>query len=506
MPYLSVKLGPDTLLIKFLGRIDLVFGRLPKSDVQLRDMKVSRLHCQIFIDSRGQAFVRDLGSAAGTSVNGKRLAEGTYGLLLDGMLVRIGDARVTFFDRVPPDDAVDGLAVSKPRGLVRTNERDRKLGAEPTMPAGGARPEVPEGVPTEAPPEVRPTDFNAPGDRERSATEKQGKGKKNTGRVTGIVEAPWERTSTGSKSTSKGRLLTQEGTLQSPITPRPSRVMPSANMDKEGNFILQDAPPPTDPDLPLLPPEAAFDSDPHDTEVPPPSSALSKEAYQPPPLTSTGKMAVDEEVNISPVDRKVKMPTVRIDREAAYKRMRELEEQEENHLPVIPYANNLGPVPLPIKDEGEDQQYDSSMVIEEEEEDISDVFIDDVDEGQQHATSPGDFEDQPAPAPFSHAAAEHDPSDDSEPDETSGPSRIDEHPERVLASDERSDTGSFKPRKSRRVISRRTGNVESEPAELTPDEPALDDLGDGPGGETVAIPSQRLRQELQHLDPEDDQA
>ena len=69
MPYLDIKLGSDSLLVRFVGRVDYVVGRLPKADIQLRDMSVSRLHVQFFIDSRGQAFARDLGSSGGMLVN-----------------------------------------------------------------------------------------------------------------------------------------------------------------------------------------------------------------------------------------------------------------------------------------------------------------------------------------------------------------------------------------------------------------------------------------------------
>ncbi|MBP9892559.1 MAG: FHA domain-containing protein, partial [Planctomycetes bacterium] len=87
MPYLDIKLGTDSLLVRFVGRIDYVVGRLPKADVQLRDMSVSRLHVQFFIDSRGQCFVRDLGSSGGTLVNDTPLSN-ALARLHDGSRIR----------------------------------------------------------------------------------------------------------------------------------------------------------------------------------------------------------------------------------------------------------------------------------------------------------------------------------------------------------------------------------------------------------------------------------
>ncbi len=154
MPYLEITLGPDTLLLRFVGRIDYVFGRLPRSDVQLRDMKVSRVHTQMFIDSKGFAWCRDLGSSSGTFVNNQKLRPQAMAPLLEGTTVRIGDAKVSYFEDDPPAEAVDPPAKSDPRGLVRTNVRQRRPG--PAAPADAAP--ATEG-PAEPPPEVKLDDF-----------------------------------------------------------------------------------------------------------------------------------------------------------------------------------------------------------------------------------------------------------------------------------------------------------------------------------------------------------
>ncbi|CAG0926760.1 partial Oxoglutarate dehydrogenase inhibitor, partial [Planctomycetaceae bacterium] len=112
MPYLDIKLGSDSLLVRFVGRVDYVVGRLPKADIQLRDMSVSRLHVQFFIDSRGQAFARDLGSSGGMLVNDTPLSN-DMARLQDGSRIRIGQARVVFYDAQPPVNAVDAPGKSE---------------------------------------------------------------------------------------------------------------------------------------------------------------------------------------------------------------------------------------------------------------------------------------------------------------------------------------------------------------------------------------------------------
>lgn len=65
-------------------RIDrnIKLGRHPNNDLIVKAEGVSRFHCEIAIDSRGRVTVKDLGSANGTYINGKKIAE---------VLVRVND-------------------------------------------------------------------------------------------------------------------------------------------------------------------------------------------------------------------------------------------------------------------------------------------------------------------------------------------------------------------------------------------------------------------------------
>lgn len=64
-------------------------GREPEGNVELEHESVSRKHAALLILPSGQILIRDLGSANGTFVNGRRLGEMD---LSDGDEIRIGDA------------------------------------------------------------------------------------------------------------------------------------------------------------------------------------------------------------------------------------------------------------------------------------------------------------------------------------------------------------------------------------------------------------------------------
>jgi pSer/pThr/pTyr-binding forkhead associated (FHA) protein len=64
-----------------------LIGRAPECTLLLRASDVSKLHCQILIDTDTVA-VEDLGSANGTFVNGKRIKKSR---LHDGDELRIAD-------------------------------------------------------------------------------------------------------------------------------------------------------------------------------------------------------------------------------------------------------------------------------------------------------------------------------------------------------------------------------------------------------------------------------
>lgn len=267
MPYLEIKLGPDTLLVPFVGRIDYVLGRLPKADIQLRDMKVSRLHTQLFIDSRGRAFVRDLGSSGGTVFNNQKLRSGAIAPLVMGTRLRIGDARITFYDQEPPVNAINPPSKSDPRGLIRTNDRNRAFHAEATVLAADKVSAETENGPAEAPPEIDPAAFAdsavppsakqpaapAPGSSPASPAPKSGPQAKKppARRDTGIVEAPWEAAESNRHLAPKGdKRVTipppTRGGKQGPAVPPP---MQTAEIDETGKFHEAASPAPGGPTM-----------------------------------------------------------------------------------------------------------------------------------------------------------------------------------------------------------------------------------------------------------------
>jgi len=73
---------------------EVIVGREGSCDIQILARSVSREHCAI--EHEGEAFVlRDLGSSAGTFMNGERVDKVR---LQDGMEVSLGPAVLKFFD------------------------------------------------------------------------------------------------------------------------------------------------------------------------------------------------------------------------------------------------------------------------------------------------------------------------------------------------------------------------------------------------------------------------
>ncbi|MBE7490496.1 MAG: FHA domain-containing protein [Planctomycetes bacterium] len=388
MPYLEIKLGPDTLLVPFVGRIDYVIGRLPKADIQLRDMKVSRLHTQLFIDSRGRAFVRDLGSSGGTVMNNTRLRSGAIAPLVMGTKIRIGDARITFYDQEPPVNAAMPPSKSDPRGLVRTNHRERLFHAEATVLAADKVSAETENGPAEAPPEVDPMVFAdsavppsaaqpavgaAPPAKPAAAPAKPGTapGKAASGpqkpppkrRDTGIVEAPWEAAESNRHQPAKGEKRVTippptRGGAKPPAAKSPP-PMPTAEIDETGKFHepmpapgapTQYVPPPR-PGSPV-PPARPGTADFRNAKPAPTPSVRAPQS----PLNEPEEMSLDDAVVAfvpppppppRPADLQEDdapasgMPTVRLDRAALLAR-RAAEEaaakKEEEESPRIPTA------------------------------------------------------------------------------------------------------------------------------------------------------------------------
>lgn len=88
---LTVIAGPDKgQIIHLHDGFPLLFGRSRHADCQLKDLSISRVHCEIEL-KRGRVSVTDLDSNSGTFVNGKKVSE-TY--LREKDVVRIGDTQM----------------------------------------------------------------------------------------------------------------------------------------------------------------------------------------------------------------------------------------------------------------------------------------------------------------------------------------------------------------------------------------------------------------------------
>ena len=75
-----------------LGPKPIVIGRLPESDVSVRDSFISRVHCGILL-ANNQYTLKDLGSTNGTYRNGARVYECT---LASGDKIQVGNTTLLF--------------------------------------------------------------------------------------------------------------------------------------------------------------------------------------------------------------------------------------------------------------------------------------------------------------------------------------------------------------------------------------------------------------------------
>jgi hypothetical protein len=69
-------------------------GRGVDADIQIDDVSVSRLHCEVILGS--EILIRDLGSTNGTMVDGQRITEAN---LQEGSIVKIGNITLTYKSR-----------------------------------------------------------------------------------------------------------------------------------------------------------------------------------------------------------------------------------------------------------------------------------------------------------------------------------------------------------------------------------------------------------------------
>jgi len=111
---------------------ELVIGRRDGCDVQIRDDGVSRKHAAILVRGEG-AVVRDLGSANGTWIDGKRADEGK---LVDGSRVHIGGQTTLKFIWADELEAryqmklAEGALIDPLTGLNNRRHFEDRLGSE----------------------------------------------------------------------------------------------------------------------------------------------------------------------------------------------------------------------------------------------------------------------------------------------------------------------------------------------------------------------------------------
>jgi serine/threonine protein kinase len=109
--YLRVVVGPDEGLIFELAEGDvLLIGRGEKSDTHLKDLQVSRVHCELKVAS-GRVTLTDMESVGGTLVNAQRIKEKP---LRNNDLIQIGGTQIKLhLAGISDADAL--LAAQKPQ-------------------------------------------------------------------------------------------------------------------------------------------------------------------------------------------------------------------------------------------------------------------------------------------------------------------------------------------------------------------------------------------------------
>jgi diguanylate cyclase (GGDEF)-like protein len=131
--YLLVLAGPQFGAIFPLGAgKEVVLGRREDADVQIRDDGVSRRHASIKVEGEG-ALVKDLESANGTYVDGKRVPEAH---VRDGARIQIGGQTTLKFIWADELDARYQMRLAESAlqdpltGLYNRRHLDERLGAE----------------------------------------------------------------------------------------------------------------------------------------------------------------------------------------------------------------------------------------------------------------------------------------------------------------------------------------------------------------------------------------
>jgi len=102
VPTLTVRSGPGAPASVPLSAEKYTIGRLSSADILLEHQSISRLHA--VLERTGDGYtITDLGSAGGTSVNGRRIARAT--LLRDGDRVEVGAVSLSYGQPAEPASA-----------------------------------------------------------------------------------------------------------------------------------------------------------------------------------------------------------------------------------------------------------------------------------------------------------------------------------------------------------------------------------------------------------------
>lgn len=145
MPSLTYKTADGTEKKLPFGPKPLIIGRLPESEIQVRDAFLSRVHAGI--SYQNNAFVlKDLGSTNGTYRNGARVYECN---LAHGDRIQVGNAALIF-----EIDQATGDASLRPAPAAATAPRQT---ISPPQPPGAPRPsDVKMTIPVQLPPTAPP--------------------------------------------------------------------------------------------------------------------------------------------------------------------------------------------------------------------------------------------------------------------------------------------------------------------------------------------------------------
>src|SRR4051812_42789862 len=124
--WISVRSGPDAgTAVELSGDAPFVLGRQRGSDLVVRDSRASRRHAELtpLGDDRWQ--LRDLGSANGTYVDGRKVTET---VIEGGEDVKIGEILFAITRRSPTDEGA--RAVTPPAVTHRTPAGETDLGPQ----------------------------------------------------------------------------------------------------------------------------------------------------------------------------------------------------------------------------------------------------------------------------------------------------------------------------------------------------------------------------------------